>query len=100
VALCVHVSTVRAGARGTHEERARLGIRPIPLCRARGLEALLMQSASTCSLIRRTEAALAGRRRASHAGEHLDQLPIRLVEHLDTVRELLDPVALRNQEAA
>jgi hypothetical protein len=31
---CVHVEAVRAGARGTHEERTRRGIRSIPLCRA------------------------------------------------------------------
>ena len=46
MALCVHVSAVRAGARGTHEERARRGIRRIPLCRAGGLEALLMAEAA------------------------------------------------------
>ena len=34
VALCVHVAAVRASARGTHEERARRGIRRTPLCRA------------------------------------------------------------------
>ena len=34
VAIRLHVSAVRAGARGTHEERARRGIRRIPLCRA------------------------------------------------------------------
>ena len=44
VALRLHVPAVRAGARDTHEERARRGIRRIPLCRARGLEALLMPS--------------------------------------------------------
>jgi hypothetical protein len=50
VALRVYVSAVRAGARGTHEERATRGIRRIPLCRARGLEALLMAEAAYADL--------------------------------------------------
>ena len=40
--ICVHVSAVRAGARGTHDKRAGRGIRRIPLGRGGGLEAVLI----------------------------------------------------------
>jgi hypothetical protein len=51
MALCVHVEAVRAGARGTNEERARRGIRRIPLCRARRLEALLRVEAAYAEVL-------------------------------------------------
>ncbi len=51
MALCVHVSAVRAGARDTHKERARRGIRRIPLCRTGLLEALLRAGAAYAEVL-------------------------------------------------